>query len=141
MSCDYRIPECNCGSRVNAVCVDYEGNIPECSDIAGTSQRIHAQMVLEDLYTLACDLKNELDVSDIQLACLEHDGTLKDLLVQIGETLCSISCSLGCDDEFSNCQLNYGTLIDKCGAPVVIVNQCEFNQFVLDKLNEIIDNA
>lgn len=56
MACEYNRPECSCGSKVNATCVDYEGIIPSCSKYAGQNG-ITLEQLLEEFMQKVCDLE------------------------------------------------------------------------------------
>lgn len=140
MSCDYRRPECNCGSRAPATCVDYEGTVGECSTL-DTTQPLNAQDVIEDLYKMVCELKSATDLTDVSADCITHDGTLKDLAQKLLTKVCELANSVSSIPDFGNCQLNYGNLADPCGQTINITTQCEFNQLMLDILNQIKNNA
>lgn len=137
MSCDYNKPcsECTCGTRTNAVCIDVEMDVPECSEL--TLRKNTLEAVIEDIYSISCSLKSEVDVSNITGNCLSDFSNLQELLQALSTKVCELNGSINTIPDFNTCNINYSGLVQPCETFTAPTTQCGFNQLVIDQITSI----
>lgn len=121
------------GEKIYDVCVTYQGNTlnwklgEDCHNV---------REVIEDIVDFLTENNNLNNLGD---TCLTYgDGKLTQAKVnkKFEDEICELKESLRHSDfpsNFKNCNLNYGDLVDECDKPT---NECEFYQFILDKLRD-----
>ncbi len=87
MSCD-KIKH-KCGKEVFAVCTKYQGDISENSELF-EEECLDVQQVIEDLYTMIDDIKEEIDLTDLDNECLTLPSTptTKNVIQLLITTIC-----------------------------------------------------
>jgi len=58
----------NCGKKNYAKCINYEGEVPEFTNLEDTDC-LDIEEVIEDAYSLIEDIKEEIDLSDLDNEC------------------------------------------------------------------------
>lgn len=138
MNCKDKIST-TCGKRINSRCIDYEGNLSDCTDLPGCpKQTVHE--VLEDMSNKISDFCKSLDLADTNTGCVTvQTKTLKDLLESLFSEVCGIKDRLpeeDCPSVFTQdaacLELDYKCLVDACG---------EQPKSVKDVLQLLIDSA
>lgn len=142
MSCGENKRKHNCGSRKNqAVCVFYEGYIPEYSDL-NDSDCIVLEETTEDLYNIIDDLKEDLNLEDLGNTCIDYDEEdngnikVKEALKKHEELICDLQEEL---DGITNQELDISSwnidtkcLEDECGTG--FNNLKDLIQIIINKL-------
>ena len=87
MSCD-KIKH-KCGKEVFAVCTKYQGTVSENSELF-EEECLDVQEVIEDLYTMIDDIKEEIDMSELDNECLTiaENSKVKDVIQLLITTIC-----------------------------------------------------
>ena len=62
-----------CGQLQYATCVKYEGNIPEWSDLYDERDCASVEETVEDLYNIAEQIKEDIDLTGLDNECLTLD--------------------------------------------------------------------
>lgn len=63
-------------SKYYAICSIYEGNVPSYSDL-NEEECISLEETTQDLYSLVTEIKEDIDVTDLDFDCLTAPTTLK----------------------------------------------------------------
>jgi len=139
--------EYSCGKKVNARCVDYEGNLSECTDLGDCpSQNLHN--VLEDMNRQLTEHCNNLNLDNSDVDCLYTPGvrptdlTLPELLTSMSTMICQIRDSLPSDgdcnsvytDPIDCANLDYKCLLDECGDSAAPQNLTELLQLMINQI-------
>lgn len=139
MSCDYNKPNCPCGTKTSSSCVIYEGTRGLCDPSIREST---VECEIENIYNNICKLKEYTDVSNFRASC---DGSgqslnISDNLELIKEDLCNLKEVIKkSEQEFLDCGLFYGTLLDTCNGEAEPKTRCEFYQLLINKLIKLSD--
>jgi hypothetical protein len=67
-------------SKSYAICSVYEGNIPTSSPLT-EEECVSVEEVLEDLYSITTDIKEEIDLTNLSFSCLTVPSTITPLNV------------------------------------------------------------
>lgn len=135
----------SCGKKWYATCVFYEGYLPEYSELLN-EDCVTTFETTEELYKTQENILEEIDLSNLGNNCItydfaadENDIKVNEALYQFEHEICELKAEIGEKEGsgFENCSLDYGDLLDPCNEVPNITNQCEFNQFVIDKLIEL----
>jgi hypothetical protein len=138
MSCKDKIST-TCGKRINSRCIDYEGNLSGCTELAGCPKHtVHE--VLEDMSERITTFCETLDLSETNTGCVTVEvKTLKNLFESLYSEVCEIKDKLPdeeCPSIFTQdvtcLGLDYKCLTDACG---------EQPKSIKDVLQLLIDNA
>lgn len=129
MSCDNCDKEIRytCGKKVNARCVDYEGDHSECSEL-NCCDKPTVHDTLEDISNQLTTICQSIDVSALGEDCLNYEGTpvtVKDVLLKLEQEVCDLkdriqeeeNCPTVFQQDISCLNLNYECLSDPCGDP------------------------
>lgn len=127
-----------CSKRVNSRCVDYEGEVSECSEL-DSECRIHTvHEVLEDSSRQLTKICSELDLSEVDKGCLEIEGDspkVKDFIQSIVNKVCDPQA--GCDEIFNTtleCSgLDYKCFVDECSEEFSPQNLKQLFQMLIDR--------
>jgi|GEM_PF-2614762 len=131
-----------CGSPTYATCVEYEGELPEFSEIEGCPV---IEETTAELYTLIGKIKEETDLSalgDLCLTYVQEDSKtiVKNVLLKFEEEICTLKEKITtlentgiCDQSISGCDLDYDDLVDNCGN--IPTTMAGVLQLILDNLN------
>jgi len=85
-----------CGKKVYAVCVNYEGSVPEYSGL-DTDDCLDIQQVAENIYDKLGDVKNEIALAGLDPNCLTlptNNNTLK-MFQFLVDTICTMQTTIG----------------------------------------------
>ena len=96
MACD-KIKN-RCGKPNYAKCVDYQGDIPEWSDLEQNGCN-DIEEVIEDLYSNVGDIKELLDVSTYDLDCLEEVEDIRELFELLISEVCQLKSTVATQAE------------------------------------------
>ena len=138
MGCDKNKIANSCLEKQFAVCVKYETELPEWSNIDDCY--VSLEQTTEELYNGISDIKEELDSSKLKSNCLDVEDKKQNEINQIlVDAVCDIKETLlDRGGDFNLCDLDYGDLLEEgpcdINKPTTI---CEFAQFVLNTLKEL----
>lgn len=132
MGCGDKIKH-TCGKKVKAICTQYDGNIPDFSELKD-EDCVTIEETTEDIYEILEDIKdNQLDLSDLGQSCIEYeelDGeiTIPNALIALEESICEIKEEIGLSDDngsnsssnldLTGLNLDYKCLSDPCNNPI-----------------------
>src|SRR5690554_818851 len=129
-----------CSKRVNSRCVDYEGEISECSEL-DSECRIHTvHEVLEDSSRQLTKVCSELDLSEVDKGCLQfetEDPKLPEVIGGIINKLCEeqdTNCDMYLNTPIACMELDYGCLVDECGEAAAPQNIKELFQLLINQI-------
>lgn len=128
----------SCLEKQHAICVKYETDLPEWSEIDDCY--VSLEHTTEELYEEVTKIKDEIDNTKLKSDCLEVEGKKQNEINQIIlDSICDIQESLEhSSSDLSLCNLDYDGLLENgicdIDKPKTL---CEFAQFVLDTLNEL----
>jgi hypothetical protein len=111
-----------CGKKVNARCVDYEGELSSCTEL-GDCPKHSVHDVLSDINRQLSDICEKLNIEDYDSGCLElEENSLVNILQELTNQVCELKEALApvdCPPVFSadiSCLgLDYQCLADPCG--------------------------
>lgn len=84
-----------CGKKQYAVCVAYESAIPEYSELS-EQECVSVEETTLDLYSLITGIKNDIDVSALDLECLTLlNPTIKTLMQLLITNVCALQTTVG----------------------------------------------
>lgn len=138
MGCNKNKTANSCLEKTNAVCVKYETDLPEWSEI--NDCYVSLEDTTEELYDVVGDLKESLDSSNLKSECLDvKDKKQFEINQEFINAICEIKDTmLDRGGDFNLCDLDYGDLLEEgpcdINRPTTI---CEFAQFVLNTLKEL----
>lgn len=152
MGCKDKISR-TCGKKINAKCVDYEGEFHENTEL-DVCDGSSVEDVIEDINKQVDSLSSSLDLSELGDACIIYTPTgesllAKDAFLAMEAKICELAEYVGlptpgCDgchdcspifEESIECaNLDLGGLVDDCGVQPSTLK--ELLQLLLDKLNE-----
>lgn len=135
-----------CGKRINARCIDYEGEYSTCSSL-NCCNKPSMHTVIEDMNSQLSDICDSLDTSELGGDCLSYPSSpilVKDVLLTMEEEICSIKntlsqdadCNPVFDQDIACLELDYKCLYDPCGVnrPASLK---ELLQSMIDKICEL----
>ena len=136
--------KCNCGSRQNAKCVDYDGYLPAYSVLEDDC--VNIEETTEELYKNQEKILDSIDLTKLGKDCLDYSefqetDTLKvrEALLTIEKEICeikSISSSTDiCGGDTSLIGLDFKCLVTPCGTSIDTLNQ--LLQVIIDKLCDL----
>lgn len=151
MSCGSKVSNFCGGNKYALRCVDAVGITPaEVSDLFGETC-LDGFEVIQDLYSLIGTIYTYLDTTDFETYCVEftpnENGEITQREVNLGllKFVCELEQKIPTesgsttvdprDVDITVCEFDYGTLVDKCGAP--IEDLCELLQALIDEVNTI----
>lgn len=121
-----------CGKRINAKCVDYEGELHNDTEL-DSCDCPNVEDVIEDINNTLNNIKDGLDTSGLGNQCItynEVDGevSISEALLRLEEKICEISDHLNISEE-EDCPtvytqdltcvgLDMSCLVDPCGEPI-----------------------
>ena len=127
-NCNDRIAS-TCGKKINAKCVDYEGDFHNESDLT-TCDYPNIENVIEDINTTLNEITDALDTSSLGDSCISYTEvggkiTIKEALLRLEEKVCELSDAVvvnGCSpiftDDISCVGLDFKCLVDPCGEQI-----------------------
>ncbi len=144
-----------CGKKINARCVDYEGEINDCSSLED-KDCLSIHETTEDIYKQIEDLKECLDLSSLGKNCLEYGEECEDLkinkvLLKLEEKVCELCeaiptpqsdpnyCNPIFEQDLSCLELDYKCLTDPCNNEIKTLKQ--LLQALIDKNCECCDSG
>lgn len=143
MACGSKKIKYTCGQKQFAVCTYYETDVPEWSSLL-EEDCVVIEETTEELYNEVTDIKDSLDNSELGDDCLDYptqsDGSIlqKDVNLVHEENICNILDTLSATkNDFSLCNLDYGTLLNPEDCDEKPQTFCEFAQFILNQLNTL----
>lgn len=130
----------NCGSKVYATCVYYEGNLPEYSKL--DKDCVVAEETIEELYKNQELILKSIDTSEIQEDCIDYPRTddNKILVVDILQKLQDEICSIKEKPDTSSNNIDLSNLDMKCLEDEPCYNSNSLNnvlQTMIDKICEL----
>lgn len=152
MSCDKEISS-TCGKKVNAKCVDYEGEYHKNTKIE-ECDKPSVQTVIEDINNQLDVLSDGLDLNELGDKCIGYvkegeDLKAKEVFLAMEEKICEIAdfvglpkpgCT-GCQDcspifdlPIACVGFELGGVVDDCGEQPATLG--ELLQLLIDKANE-----
>lgn len=152
MSCD-KDTKSTCGKKMNAKCVDYEGELHENTNIEECSKP-SVEDVIEDINEQVDLLSDGLDLSELGDKCIQYvkegeELKAKEAFLAIEEKVCEIAdfvglpkpgCT-GCQDcspifdlPIACVGFDLGRLVDECGEQPATLG--ELLQLLINKVNE-----
>lgn len=113
-----------CGSQHQALCVIYNGYLPEGSELKACKCDISVEEVIEDLYKIADTIKEEIDLTGLS-NCLDYGAvvptrpTVKEAITKHGEEICDLIDAVDALDgnpnvDITNWGLDTECLTDTC---------------------------
>lgn len=129
-----------CAKRANARCVDYEGEISECTGLDSECSIHTVHEVLEDNNKQLTKICSELDLSGVDRRCLEfevEEPKLPDFIGTIIAKVCEekeVECSVFLDTPIDCMELDYKCLVDECGVEAAPSNIKELLQLLIDRI-------
>lgn len=128
-----------CGKITNARCVDYEGDLSNCTDL-DKDCRVHTlHEVIEDVNEQLTKHCAELDMSGVDKGCLEgldSESKLPKVLSKVIAKLCETKegdCNLIFNTPIDCAELDYGCLVDDCGVDIAPKNLKELLQSMINQ--------
>lgn len=151
MNCKDKISS-TCGKKVNAKCVDYEGEYHSNTNIE-PCDKPSVEDVIEDINSHIDTLSDSMDLSSLGKDCIEYtkegeELKAKEAFLALEAKICEIADFVGlpkpgcesCDncspifDLDINCAgLNLGALVDECGEQPKTLK--ELLQLIIDQVN------
>lgn len=123
----------SCGELINALCVKYQGDIPEFSSIDENNCPVVVEEVLDDMYELLAETK----VDFTKLGCLEYETdlteiNLEEVLLKFETEICTLKEALEetdtdtdteptedpLDFSITDLGLDLECLVDPCGEQI-----------------------
>lgn len=143
MGCGGKINN-RCGNEVPSVCVQYELDLPDFSEITDDCYSI--EQTTEDQYNLIGEVKSEIDLTELGNTCLSYvqeDGKtiVKNVLLKYEEEICSLKETVEdmqngtslCNQDITGCGIDFGVLEDACGQTITTFKQ--MMQAFADQIN------
>lgn len=136
-----------CGKRVNARCVDYEGDLSECTELDKDCGIHTVHEVLEDVAKRLTDICDDLDMTNVEMDCLELEATepkLPEVLSAVIAKLCETQegdCNLIFNTPIECANFDYGCLVDECGVDIAPSNLKELLQTMINHSCECCDGG
>jgi len=130
-----------CGERKNSACVDYEGVLPEFSEIGECA---NIEETTTELYKIVGDLKEETDLSELGQLCLEYtleEGKIivKNVLSTFEQTICDLQNRIIelesesiCSKPIGECLDVIGCLVDPCDNSILTLG--DWMRVVVEKI-------
>lgn len=119
-NCNSKISH-TCGTKNYSTCIEYEGLLPEFSELIDC---VNLEETTEELYNLA----SESQLSGLGESCLTYIETLegkiivKNVLLKFEEEICALKTKIEeletvtiCNISIEGCDFSFGTLLDACG--------------------------
>ena len=143
-NCNNRISS-TCGKKINAKCVDYEGDFHNESNL-DTCDYPNMEDVIEDINVTLNEITDALDTSGLGDSCITYTEvggkiTIKEALLRLEEKICSLSSAVSVDgcspvftDDISCVDLDFKCLVDPCGEQ--ITNMKDLLQALINKVCE-----
>jgi len=103
-----------CGKKVYAVCVNYEGDIPPFSTL-DPDNCLDIQEVSEDIYNILVGIKDEINLEDLDNACLTLPtaNNTKKMFQFLIDTICTMQTTIGSmQDDIDTMQEQISDLFD-----------------------------
>jgi hypothetical protein len=128
MSCNDKIKQ-KCGVKVYAPCVQYELDIPAFSSLS-IEQCTTIEETTDDLYGHIGDIKEEIDLSELGLSCLQYVPTgqiakVKNILLKYESEICTLKTQVEtlqttsiCDKDITQCGIDLTGITDICDNPI-----------------------
>lgn len=152
MGCKKKLTD-TCGKKVNARCVDYEGNLHKNTKIEECDNP-SIEDVVEDINLQVDKLSDSLDLSELGDKCITYtkegeELQAKEAFLALEEKVCGIAdfvglprpgctgcqeCSPIFDLDISCVNLDLGGLVDACGEQPATLK--DLLQLMLNKINE-----
>lgn len=128
----------NCGTKHNARCVFYDGNIPAFSDLKDC---ITLEETTEEIYEHVQEIEDSIDLSELGKKCIDYSEFQKEKDLKVKEAFLAIEseiCLLKEQDD--DCcidieKLDLKCLVDPCDNP--INNQTQLMQIIIDQICEL----
>ena len=153
MSCKGKNLINTCGKKVNAKCVDYEGELHKNTKI-GACDNPSVEDVIEDINDQIDLLSDSLDLSELGNQCITYTKEGEDLLAKeafkaLEDKICEIaeyvglpeSACTGCEtcspifnEEIACMGLDLGQLVDACGEQPATVK--DLLQLLINEINK-----
>lgn len=140
-NCGYKIK--NTCTKTYAPCVVYEGYLPTWSGYL-EEQCVTIEETTEEIYKKIDYILDDIDLTALGSSCITYQKEgdklkVKEVLLEFENRFCSLSTNISSTVDFTNCNLDYGSLLDQCSTTNRPTTQCEFNQYILDQLNILKD--
>lgn len=126
------------GKKVNARCVDYEGEVSKCSGEVDECKKRTVHGVLEDNSQQLTEICRQLDMSGVEPSCLEIQGDkpeVKDYIQAIINKVCD--AQFDCEKMFNTtveCSgLDYKCFVDECNEEFKPSNLKQLFQMLIDR--------
>jgi hypothetical protein len=133
-----------CGKKVNARCVDYEGDLSDCTELNEDCKVHTLHDTLEDMNEQLTNLCEKVDITGLSGECVDFGlvVTIKGALQTLTNKLCELEGRLpeegACDPTFSAdiacAELNYNCLVDACGVDAAPQDLKELLQIMIDQI-------
>jgi hypothetical protein len=131
MGCNNKISS-TCGKKINAKCVDYEGEFHTDSELAACDCP-NMEDVIEDINNTLNNIKTNLDTSGLGNSCIDYDEqggeiTISEALLKLEEKLCEVAdyvnfsepeaCPPIYTQDITCLNLDFACLTDPCGEQI-----------------------
>lgn len=137
-NCRNNKPKCNCGDKQFAVCVYYNGYLPEYSELEEGC--VTLEETTEELYENQEEILDSIDLSKLGKNCIDYSDYQEEDDLKVKEALLAIEteiCELKNSNNESSCCLNINELDLKCLEDVCdnqIDTQLKLIQALIDKV-------
>lgn len=134
MSCGKRRD--TCGSKVNSVCVDYNGNIPDVTKLTDTDCAT-IEETTEDLYEIVSELSEQTTLDNLSNTCTQvGSNKIGDIVTKHDEILCDLLYQVNTqndpDLDIASLGLDYKCLGNGCATGLDTLGN--LLQAIIDKL-------
>lgn len=118
---------------MDAKCLDYTGDLGTSTSI--TADCIDQEMVNEDLYGIVDGINVQIATSELGDLSITFPQTLgvisfKDVIAQyeieidaLKTKVAALENTLACNLDITNCDIEFGSLVDPCGDPITTLGQ------------------
>jgi len=134
MSCNKRRD--TCGGKVNSICVDYNGNIPDITKLDNKDCNT-VEDTMQDLYEIVSDIHKQTNIDELSNTCTNvGSGKIKDIVKKHDEILCdlleTVETNNNANLDISNLGLDKKCLADDCATGLNTLK--DLLQAIIDKL-------